>query len=102
MVTVCSAFFNIKKRILATPCIYVFKIVLRESSDYLLKIKRLIFCLQKFSVNLLHIFVVYMQHTKHLIATVSAHEEISKCLDTHAIFKIVFNFIFFKLYLIVF
>jgi hypothetical protein len=64
---------------------YVFQIILRESSDYLLKIKRLIFCLQKFSANLLHTFVVYTQHTEHLILKLSAHEEISTygCLYTH-------------------
>ena len=79
-----------------------FKLFYEKAVIILLKIKGLIFCLQKFSVNLLHIFVVYTQHTKHLIPKLSAHEQISECLDTRTIFKILFNFIFFKLYLIVF
>ena len=61
-----------------------FKSLSRESNDYLLKIKRF-FLIQNFSAILLHTFVVYTQHTKHLIRKLSVHEEISKCrcLDTH-------------------
>ena len=79
-----------------------FKIILRESSDYLLKIKQVIifFTFTEVQCNLLLTFVVHTQRTKHLIPKLPAQEEMWKCrcLDTQFLklylilyFEIVFN-----------
>lgn len=107
-VTVCSAFFNIEKSAFWPRIVFMYLTLFYEKAAIIcLKLSDWFFCLQKFTANLLHIFVVYTQHTKHLIPKLTAHEEISKCrcLDTHThtqFLKLYLIFIFFKLYLSVF